>query len=57
MVKLSLFLINLALRHEGVWGSGYIDPYFYDLGTSWKRVIIYSISTSLLDHLATYGTI
>jgi hypothetical protein len=31
----SLFLTNLALRHEGVWGSGCIDPYFLYLGTSW----------------------
>jgi hypothetical protein len=23
-----------ALRHEGVWGSGCIDPHFLDLGTS-----------------------
>jgi hypothetical protein len=25
-----------ALGHEGVWGSGYIDPHFLDLGTSWS---------------------
>jgi hypothetical protein len=35
-VKLSLFLTNLALRHEGVWGSGCIDPHFLDLGITWR---------------------
>jgi hypothetical protein len=35
-VKLSLCLTNWALRHEGVWGSGFIDPRFLDLGTSWR---------------------
>jgi hypothetical protein len=35
-VKLSLCLINKALRHEGVRGSGCIDPHFLDLGTSWR---------------------
>jgi hypothetical protein len=24
------------LRHEGVWGSGCIDPHFLDLGTGWR---------------------
>jgi hypothetical protein len=33
-VKLSPSLTNKALRHEGVWGSGCIDPHFLDLGTS-----------------------
>jgi hypothetical protein len=28
------YLTNQALRHEGVWGSGCINPYFLDLGTS-----------------------
>jgi hypothetical protein len=35
VVKLSLCLSN-SLRHEGVWGSGYLDPHFLDLGTSWR---------------------
>jgi hypothetical protein len=35
-VKLSPCLTNEALRHEGVWGSGCIDPHFLDLGTSWR---------------------
>jgi hypothetical protein len=35
-VKLSMCLINKALRHEDVWGSGCIDPRFLDLGTSWR---------------------
>jgi hypothetical protein len=34
--KLSLCLTNYALRHEDLWGSGCINPYFLDLGTSWK---------------------
>jgi hypothetical protein len=29
-VKLSLCLTNEALRQEGVWGSGCIDPHFLD---------------------------
>jgi hypothetical protein len=28
-IKLSLCLANSALRHEGVWGSGYIKPLFF----------------------------
>jgi hypothetical protein len=35
-VKLSLCLTNYVLRHEGVWGSGRIDPHFLELGTSWS---------------------
>jgi hypothetical protein len=38
-VKLSHFLINEALRHEDVWGSGCIDPRFLDLGTSWRWLV------------------
>jgi hypothetical protein len=41
-VKLSLCLTNLALRHQGVWGSGCIDPLFLDLGTSWRRVVSFT---------------
>jgi hypothetical protein len=33
-VKLFLCITNSALRHEGVWGNGYIDPRILDLGTS-----------------------
>jgi hypothetical protein len=29
-------VLNQALRHEDVWGSGCIDPRFLDLGTSWS---------------------
>jgi hypothetical protein len=32
-VKLSMCLTKC---HEGVWGSGYKDPHFLDLGTSWR---------------------
>jgi hypothetical protein len=35
-VKLSLHFTNSAPRHEDVWGSGFIDPSFLDLGTSWS---------------------
>jgi hypothetical protein len=39
ITQLSLCLTNQALRHEGVRGSGYIDPYFLDLGTSQRWVV------------------
>jgi hypothetical protein len=35
-VKLSLCLTNKALRHEGAWGSGCIDPHFLDFDSSWR---------------------
>jgi hypothetical protein len=35
-VKLSLCLTNQAIRHEGVWGSGCMDPRILDLGISWR---------------------
>jgi hypothetical protein len=38
-VKLSLCLTNWALYHEGIWGSGCIDPHIIDLGTSWRWVV------------------
>jgi hypothetical protein len=28
-----------ALSHEGVWGSGCIDPRFLDLDISWRSVV------------------
>jgi hypothetical protein len=28
--------VKLSLFHEGVWGSGCRNPYFLDLGTSWR---------------------
>jgi hypothetical protein len=34
-VKLSLCLTNKAPRHEGPWGSRFMNPRFLDLGTSW----------------------
>jgi hypothetical protein len=37
--KLSLCLTNLALHHEGVWGSGGIDAHIPDLcilGNEWS---------------------
>jgi hypothetical protein len=33
-VNLSQCVTNQALCHEGVWGSGCIDPHFLDLRTS-----------------------
>jgi hypothetical protein len=27
---------NLALRHEGVWAGGRIDPHILDLCTIWR---------------------
>jgi hypothetical protein len=41
-VKLSLCLTNLALRHEGVWGSWCIDPHFLDLSTSWRWMVSFT---------------
>jgi hypothetical protein len=41
-VKLSLCFTNQALRHEGVWGSGCVDPHFLDLGTSWRWVVSFT---------------
>jgi hypothetical protein len=35
-------LTNKALRNEGAWGSGRIDPHFLDLGTSWRWVISFT---------------
>jgi hypothetical protein len=32
----SLCLTNQALCHEGVWGSGCIDPHFLGLGINWR---------------------
>jgi hypothetical protein len=28
--------VNGKIIHEGVWGSGCIDPLFLDLGTTWR---------------------
>jgi hypothetical protein len=36
MYKISLCLTNFALRHEDVWGSGFVVPRFLDLDTSWR---------------------
>jgi hypothetical protein len=38
----SLCLTNWALRHEGVWGSGCINPRFLYLGTSWIWVVSFT---------------
>jgi hypothetical protein len=42
MVKLSLCSTNQALRHEDLWGSGCIYPYFLDLSTSWRWVLSFA---------------
>jgi hypothetical protein len=41
-VKLSLCLTNQALRPEGVWGSGCIDPHFLELGSNWRWVVSFT---------------
>jgi hypothetical protein len=41
-LMLFLRLNNKALRHEGVWGSGCIDPCFLDLGTSWRWMLSFT---------------
>jgi hypothetical protein len=35
-------LTNLTLRHEGVWGSGCINPHFLDLDNSWRSVVSFT---------------
>jgi hypothetical protein len=32
----------VELCHEGIWGSGGIDPHFLDLGTSWRLVVSFT---------------
>jgi hypothetical protein len=44
----SQYLTNWAVRCDGVWGSGCIDPYYLDLGTSWRWVV--SFTPQLLYH-------
>jgi hypothetical protein len=34
--------LSQALRHEGVWGSEYIDQHFLHLGTSWRWVVSFT---------------
>jgi hypothetical protein len=41
-VKLSLYLCNYALRHEGVCGSGCIYPHSLDLGKRWKWMVSFT---------------
>jgi hypothetical protein len=42
MFRLSLFLTQLALLQEDVWGSGFIDPCFLDLDTIWEREVSFT---------------
>jgi hypothetical protein len=35
-LKLQLYVTYLALLHEDIWRSGYIDPRFLDHDTSWR---------------------
>jgi hypothetical protein len=41
-LKSPLCLANYTLHHQGVWGSGCIDPYTLDLGTNWRWVISFT---------------
>jgi hypothetical protein len=41
-VKLSLCLTNFTLRHEDVWGTGYIDLHLLDLSNSWRSVVSFT---------------
>jgi hypothetical protein len=34
-------VLNYALYHEGIWGSGCIDQCFLHLSTSWRWVVIF----------------
>jgi hypothetical protein len=36
-------MLNYALRHEGVWGSGCIDPCLLYIGISWKQVVSFTL--------------
>jgi hypothetical protein len=38
-VNLTLCLAKYEIHHEGVWGSGRIDPYFLDISISWRWVV------------------
>jgi hypothetical protein len=42
MVKLYQCLNNWTLRHEGIGGSGCIDPHFLDLSTSWSWMVSFT---------------
>jgi hypothetical protein len=53
--KIALCLSNEVLRHQGLWGSGCIDPYFLDLGTSWRQVVSFT-PRSLYPRGKTPGT-
>jgi hypothetical protein len=35
-------LTTKALRHNGVWESGCVDPRILDLGISWRRVVSFT---------------
>jgi hypothetical protein len=59
-VKLSLCLTNEALRHEGVWGSGCIDPHFdlgstYSCGCSVNSMIIHQPKFTILTVTSILG--
>jgi hypothetical protein len=41
-VEIKFVLISQALRHEGVWRSGCIDPHIHDLGTSWNSIVTFT---------------
>jgi hypothetical protein len=41
-VKLSLCLTNSALRHEGAWMSGCVEPHFLDLGINCRWVVSFT---------------
>jgi hypothetical protein len=42
-VKLYLCWTNWALRHEGVWEIGCIDPRLIDIGTCWRWVVSFTL--------------
>jgi hypothetical protein len=44
-VKLSVCLSSEALCHEDVWASECIDPRILDLGSSWRRVVSFTLQT------------
>jgi hypothetical protein len=52
-VKLALCLTNYR---EGVWGSGYMDSHFLDLGTSWRWAVSFNAPVVLTPGERAPGT-
>jgi hypothetical protein len=43
LIKINVVpVLNYALHHEGIWRRGYIDPYFLDLGPTWRWMVSFT---------------